>query len=38
MYKEKQKLNKSKREEVIPRYKSASPLYYQEDHENAKFE
>jgi hypothetical protein len=38
MSKEKQRFNKLEKEEVIPRYKSASPLYYQEDHQNAKFE
>jgi hypothetical protein len=31
---EEQRLNRSKREEVIPRYIFASPPYYQEDHEN----
>jgi hypothetical protein len=33
MYKEKQRLNRSEREEVIPQYKYASPFYHQEDHE-----
>jgi hypothetical protein len=33
-----QKLNRSEKEEIIPRYKFASPPYYREDHENAKFE
>ncbi len=33
-----QRFNKSKREEVVPRYKFASPLYYQKDHEIEKFE
>jgi hypothetical protein len=27
-----------KREEVVPRYKSASPPYYQEEHENEEIE
>jgi hypothetical protein len=38
MYEEEQRLNKSKREEVVPRYRFASLPYYQEDHENVKFE
>jgi hypothetical protein len=28
----------SEREEVVPRYRSASPPYYREDHENEEFE
>jgi hypothetical protein len=36
--KKKHKFNKSEREEVVPRYKSTSPPYYQKDHENEKFE
>jgi hypothetical protein len=35
---EDQKLNNSKREEIVPRYRFASPPYYQEDHEKKKFE
>jgi len=35
---EEQRLNKLKREEVIPRYKSASPPYYQGGQKNEKFE
>jgi hypothetical protein len=27
------KLNNSRREEVVPRYRFVSPPYYQEDHE-----
>jgi hypothetical protein len=38
MYKKEQRLDRSKREEVIPRYKFVSPLYHQKDHENARFE
>jgi hypothetical protein len=38
MYEEKQKFNRLKREEVVPRYKSISPPYYQENHENEEFE
>ncbi len=38
IWKEEQILNISKREEVVPRFKFASPLYYWEDHENEEFE
>jgi hypothetical protein len=32
------RLNKSKREEVVPNYKFASPSYIQKGHENEEFE
>ncbi len=35
---EEQILNMSKREEVIPRYKFVSPLYYWKEYEDEKFE
>jgi len=35
---EEQRFNMSKGEEVVPRYKVASPHYYREDHENEEFE
>jgi hypothetical protein len=35
---EEQRLNMPKREEIVPRYKFASPPYYREDHENEEFE
>ncbi len=35
---EEQRFNISKREEVVPRYKFASPPYYREDHEDEEFE
>jgi hypothetical protein len=38
MYEEEQIFNKSKREEVIPRYEITSPFYYRKDHENVEFE
>jgi hypothetical protein len=38
MYEEEQKLNTLEREEVVPKYRFASPFYYQEDHENVEFE
>jgi hypothetical protein len=38
MFSLKQKLNKSEREEVVPRYIYTSPLYYRKDHENEEFE
>jgi hypothetical protein len=38
IFEKKKKLNKSKKEEVIPKYKYVSLLYYREDHENEKFE
>jgi hypothetical protein len=38
IYEEEQILNKWEREEVILRYKSTSPPYYWQDHENEKFE
>jgi hypothetical protein len=36
IYEEEQKFNMSEREEVVLRYISTSPLYYQKDHENEK--
>ncbi len=30
----KQRFNMPEREEVIPRYKFVSPIYYEEEHEN----
>jgi len=33
-----QRFNKSKKEEVVPRYKYVSPPYYQEEHEDEEFE
>ncbi len=33
-----QRLNRSKWEEVVPRYRFVSPSYYRKDHENVKFE
>ncbi len=36
--KQEQKLNMSKREEVVPRYKFASPPYYRNGQENEEFE
>jgi hypothetical protein len=38
MYEKERKFNKSKREEVTPKYKYVSPIYYREDHENEEFE
>jgi hypothetical protein len=38
MYEEEQRLNKSEREEIVPRYRSTSLPYYQKDHENVEFE
>jgi hypothetical protein len=38
MYEKEQKLNKLKKEEVIPRHRFASLIYYRKDHENANFE
>jgi len=38
IYEEKYRLNKSKREEVIPRYILVSPPYYWEDYEDEKFQ
>jgi hypothetical protein len=38
MYEEEQKFNKSKKKEVIPRYRSASPPYYKKEHWDEKFE
>jgi hypothetical protein len=37
IYEEEHRFNMSEREEVIPRYKSTSPPYYQKNHENEKF-
>jgi hypothetical protein len=37
-FKKKNRLNKSEREEVVPRYKSTPPPYYQNDQKNEKFE
>jgi hypothetical protein len=34
----KYKLNRSEKEEVVPKYKFALPPYYREDHENVEFE
>jgi hypothetical protein len=34
----KKKLNMSKREEIVPRYRFVLPFYYQKDHENEEFE
>jgi hypothetical protein len=33
-----ERFNMSKWEEVVPKYKFASPHYYREDHENEEFE
>jgi hypothetical protein len=33
---EEQRLNVLKREEVVPKYKSISPLYYKKKHEDEK--
>ncbi len=38
MYEKEQKFNRLEREEVIPRYRYASPPYYQNGQENEKFE
>jgi hypothetical protein len=38
IHEEEQSLNKSKREEVVPRYISASPPYYREEHVDEEFE
>ncbi len=38
MYEEEQRLNMSKRQEIVPRHKFVSPPYYWKDHENEKFE
>jgi len=35
---EEQKLNMSKREEIVLRYRSASPIYYRDGQENKEFE
>jgi hypothetical protein len=35
---EEQRLNRSQREEVVPRYKWVSPLYYKKEHENEELE
>jgi hypothetical protein len=38
IHEEEQILNRSQKEEVIPRYKSTSPPYYREENEDEKFE
>jgi hypothetical protein len=38
IHKKEHKFNRSKREEVIPRYKLASPPYYQEEQEDEELE
>jgi hypothetical protein len=38
IYEEEQIFNMLEREEVVPRYKSTSFLYYRKDHENEEFE
>jgi hypothetical protein len=38
IHEKKQKLNKSKRKEIIPRYISASPPYYRKEHVDEEFE
>jgi hypothetical protein len=38
IYEEEHRFNMSEREEVVPRYKSTSPPYYQKNHENEKFQ
>jgi hypothetical protein len=38
IYEEEQIFNKLEKEEIVPRYIFVSPFYYQEDHENEKFE
>jgi hypothetical protein len=38
IHEEKQRLNKLKKEEVMPRYRYASPPYYQEKHEDQELE
>jgi hypothetical protein len=35
---EEQRLNMLEKEEVVPRYKSTSPPYYQEEHEDEELE
>ncbi len=35
---EEQRLNRSEKKEIKPRYKFASPLYYQDDQKNEEFE
>jgi predicted glycosyltransferase len=36
--KEEQKFNKSKREEIVPRFRSTSPFYYRKEHEDEELE
>jgi hypothetical protein len=38
IHEEEQRLNRSQKEEEIPRYKSISPPYYREENEDEKFE
>jgi len=38
IHEKEQRFNMLEREEIILRYKFASPPYYQENHENEKFE
>ncbi len=38
IYEEEQRLNRLEREEVVPRYKFASPPYYEEKHEDEELE
>jgi hypothetical protein len=38
IHEKEQILNMSKREEIVPRYKSTSPPYYQEEHEDEELE
>jgi hypothetical protein len=33
IYEEEHKLNRLEKEEIVPRYRFISPLYYQKDHE-----
>ncbi len=38
IYEEEHKFNMSKREEVVPKYRSTSPPCYRKEHENEEFE
>jgi len=38
IHEKEQRFNMLEREEIVPRYKFASPLYYQENHENEELE
>jgi hypothetical protein len=38
IYEKEQRFNMSEKEDVAPRYRSTSPLYYRKDHENEEFE